>query len=31
MILGLETELAVHSGDARHADRVVKLLAAVEE
>ncbi|NKY52528.1 glycoside hydrolase family 76 protein [Nocardia vermiculata] len=31
VVLGLETELAVHSGDARHADRVVKLLAAVEE
>ncbi|WP_306358896.1 MULTISPECIES: glycoside hydrolase family 76 protein [unclassified Nocardia] len=31
VVLGLETELAVHTGEPRHADRVLTLLAAVEE
>ncbi|WP_025353289.1 glycoside hydrolase family 76 protein [Nocardia nova] len=31
VVLGLETELAVHTGDARHAERVQQLLRAVEE
>lgn len=30
-VLGLETELAVHTGDAKHAERVRKLLTAVTE
>ena len=31
VVLGLETELAVHTGDVRHAERVQRLLRAVEE
>ncbi|WP_227979321.1 glycoside hydrolase family 76 protein [Nocardia spumae] len=31
VVLGLETELAVHTGDIRHAERVVRLTHAVEE
>ncbi|MFE6863207.1 glycoside hydrolase family 76 protein [Nocardia sp. NPDC057668] len=31
VVLGLETELAVHTGEPRHVDRAVRLLAAIEE
>lgn len=31
VVLGLETELAVHTGEDRHAERVLHLLDAVEE
>ncbi|MBF6329058.1 fructose-bisphosphate aldolase [Nocardia transvalensis] len=31
VVLGLETELAVHTGDFRHTERVQRLLRAVEE
>ncbi|WP_246461418.1 glycoside hydrolase family 76 protein [Nocardia transvalensis] len=31
VVLGLETELAVHTGEAEHVQRVQRLLAAVEE
>ncbi|MEU7766813.1 glycoside hydrolase family 76 protein [Nocardia sp. NPDC049190] len=31
VVLGLETELAVQTGESRHTDRVRRLLAAVEE
>ncbi len=31
VVLGLETELAVHTGDAHHVERVGRLLRAVEE
>ncbi|KIA64082.1 glycoside hydrolase family 76 protein [Nocardia vulneris] len=31
VVLGVETELAVHTGEARHSERVHRLLGAVEE
>ncbi|GAB4589653.1 glycoside hydrolase family 76 protein [Nocardia sp. IFM 10818] len=31
VVLGLETELAVHTGDPRHVERALRLLSAVEE
>ncbi|MFI9506818.1 glycoside hydrolase family 76 protein [Nocardia sp. NPDC052566] len=31
VVLGLETELAVHTGEPRHTERVHRLIAAVEE
>ncbi|BDU09068.1 hypothetical protein FMUBM48_53310 [Nocardia cyriacigeorgica] len=31
VVLGLETELAVHTGEAKHLERVHRLLAAVED
>jgi predicted alpha-1,6-mannanase (GH76 family) len=31
VVLGLETELAAHTGDFRHVDRVQRLLAAVRD
>ncbi|QIS16351.1 fructose-bisphosphate aldolase [Nocardia arthritidis] len=31
VVLGLETEVAVHTGESRHVERVHRLLAAVEE
>ncbi|MFF2553882.1 glycoside hydrolase family 76 protein [Nocardia sp. NPDC058058] len=31
VVLGLETELAVHTGEPRHVDRAVRLIAAIEE
>ncbi|MBL1072900.1 fructose-bisphosphate aldolase [Nocardia sp. 2] len=31
VVLGLETELAVHTGEIRHAERALRLLEAIEE